>query len=264
MNTAGTGLRFRWILRSEWTKLWSVRSTPYALLLLSTLTIGFSVLFCLGSAANFSEFSSKQRAAFDPTEVSLAGLVIGQLGAAVLGVLVISTEYATGSIKSTLSATPDRLRVLAAKTVIVTATAALVGLATCVVSFSLGQVVLGSEHLDASFTDPHVIRAVLGGGLYLGASAALGVALGTVCRQTATGIVAAVAGLLVLPQLAGLLPGSTGKGIAAWLTTNAGHQITTIKQGVDEAGPWTGYLVYCLWAIAILVLGALLLERRDA
>ena len=258
------GVPFSAVVHSEWTKLWSVRSTTFSLLALAAATIGFSALLCAVTAANPDELPADVRATFDPTSVSLTGLVFGQLGAAVLGVLIISAEYSTGGIRSSLVAVPRRTRMLAAKALVLTAVTLVVGTLTCLVSFLLGQALLSSADLQTSLGEPHVLRAVLGGGLYVAGSALFGFALGTILRQTPGAIVAAVAGLLVLPPLTQLLPGSVGRGVSKWFTSNAGQTVTSARELPGVPAPWTGYLAFTAWWVVLLVVGVVLLRRRDA
>ena len=255
---------FAEIVGSEWIKFWSVRSTGWSLLAMFATTVGFGALICFGTAQEAAQIPPEERTFFDSTALSLAGLTFGQLAAAVLGVLAISAEYSTGGIRSSLVAVPRRLRLLMAKVVVLLAVVLGVGLLSSFVVFFLGQALLASVELETSLGEPGVLRAVIGGGLYLAASALFGLAFGTLLRQTAGGIVAAIAGLLIIPPLTNLLPGDWGASVAKWFTSNAGQQILAVRHAPDAAGPWAGYLVFCLWAVAILVVGAVLLERRDA
>lgn len=252
------------VLRSEWTKLWSVRSTWWCLLGVIAATIGFSALFSWGTAATIEEAPPEQTALLDPTETSLSGLILGQLAVAVLGVLTISAEYSTGGIRSTLVAVPRRALLVLAKGLVLAATALVAGTLTCLVSFFVGQALLASADLDVSISDPNVLRAVLGGGLYLTASALFGFALATLLRNTAGGIVAAVALLFVVPPLTRLLPGDWGDAISRWFTSNAGQRITAVQQLPEAADPWSGYLAFTAWWAVILAAGVLLMRRRDA
>jgi len=252
------------VIRSEWTKLWSVRSTGWSLLAMIATTVGFAALICWGTASEADQIPAAERASFDATAISLAGLTFGQLAAAVLGVLVISSEYSTGGIRTSLVAVPRRLRLIAAKGIVVVAVVLVVGMLSSFAAFLVGQALLASAGLDTSLGEPGVLRAVIGGGLYLTASAMFGFAFGTLLRQTAGGIVAAVAGLLVVPPLTMLLPGGWGDAVSKWFTSNAGQQVVAVQQQGDVATPWAGFLVFCVWAVAFLLLGAALMKRRDA
>jgi hypothetical protein len=247
------------VIRSEWTKLWSVKSTLWTLFAVFGLTIALSALI---SAATVSSDNAMIEAE-DPTIVSLAGLDAGQLAIVVFGVMFISSEYATRSIRTSLIANPRRLRFLGAKALVLAVVALVVGVLTSFASFTLGQSILASESLNVSLSDPGVLRAVFGGGLYLAGSAMFGFALGALLRSTAAGISVAVACLAVLPPLLGILPGSWGETIHRYFTSNAGQQIVRVVQTGDSLSPWTGYLVFSLWWMVPLALAAILIRRRD-
>jgi ABC-type transport system involved in multi-copper enzyme maturation permease subunit len=252
------------VLGSEWIKFWSVRSSGWSLLAMVATTVGFGALICFGTAQAGDQIPPEERVFFDPTALSLAGLTFGQLAAAVLGVLVISGEYSTGGIRSSLVAVPRRLRLLAAKGVVVLGVVLVVGLLSSFVAFFVGQALLAREDLDTSLEASGVLRAVVGGGLYLAASTLFGFAFGALLRHTAGGIVAAIAGLLVVPPLTQLLPADWGATVSRWFTSNAGQQILAVRESPGAAGPWAGYLVFCLWGLAVLAIAAWLLQRRDA
>ncbi|MEO6821637.1 MAG: ABC transporter permease [Candidatus Nanopelagicales bacterium] len=252
------------VIRSEWTKIWSVRSTMWTLLIGFLLTVGLSALICWGTEANYSQIRPEQRATLDPTSTSLAGLVFGQLALAVFGVLFISSEYSTGGIRTTLTAVPQRLRVLTAKAIVLAVVAVVVGMISSVVAFVVGQAFLSRVGIEAHLGDPGVLRAVVGGGLYLLASAMFGFALGALLRHSAAGISLAIALLLVVPPLTNLLPGDWGHWIEKYFTSNAGQQITSVVPSDDALGPWAGYAVFTLWWLVILVIAGALMARRDA
>jgi ABC-2 type transport system permease protein len=264
--SAGTGsVGLPQVVRSEWTKLWSVRSTAWSLLAMVVVTIGFSALFAWGFGESLSELSPAERSTVDPTTQSVSGLAMGQLAIAVLGVLVITSEYSTGGIRTSLVAVPNRVRMLLAKAVVLTGVALVVGLVTSFGAFFAGQAVLRHYDLSASLSDIHVLRAVAGGGLYLLMSALFGYALGTVLRQTAGAIVAVVAGLLVVPPLLNLLPGDWGHTVMKYFTSNAGQQITNATSLDRSAlGPWAGYAAFAVETLGVLGLGLFLVTRRDA
>lgn len=256
---------FAHVVRSEWTKLRSVRSTFWSLLSLFVVTVGFSVLFCWGVAASYNQMEASDRASLDATSLSLGGLMFGQLAIAVLGVMIISAEYSTGGIRNTFVAVPRRVTVLVAKALVFAVVALVVSMVTAFVSFFIGQLFLSSQNLEVSLGDPDVLRGVIGGGLYLMASGLFGFALGALFRNTAGGITMAVAGLIVLPMLTLALPGAWGDTIERFFTSNAGQQITVVHQTSDNAlGPWAGYLVFTVWWVALLALAAVFMTKRDA
>jgi ABC-type transport system involved in multi-copper enzyme maturation permease subunit len=252
------------VLGSEWIKFWTVRSSGWSLLAMAVTTVGFGALICFGTAQGADQIPPEERVFVDPTALALAGLTFGQLAAAVLGVLFIGGEYATGSIRSSLVAVPRRLRLLTAKLVVVLGVVLVIGLLSSLAAFLAGQALLARADLETTLGEPGVLRAVAGGGLYLAASTLFGFAFGALLRHTAGGIVAAVAGLLVVPPLTRLLPGDWGATVATWFTSNAGQQILAVNESTGAAGPWAGFVAFCLWGMAVLAIAAVLLQRRDA
>jgi hypothetical protein len=252
------------VMRSEWTKLFSVRSTGWTLLALVAATIGLGVLACWGTNHGWPQMSASDRAKFDPVSTSMSGLALGQLAIAVLGVMVISAEYSTGGIRVSLTTVPRRMRLLTAKALVFTAVAFVVGIATSFGAFYAGQPWFSKRGIGASLGDPGVLRAVIGGGLYVAASGLFGLAMGCLLRRTAGAVTAAVALLLVVPPLMNLLPGAWGDAVVRYFTSNAGQQISYTHQNGNYLTPWVGFGVYCLWWIVPLAFGAWLMERRDA
>ena len=253
------------VIRSEWTKFWSVPSTPWSLITLVVVTWGFSVLLSWATASTFEQLPEAERLAFDSTSTSLGGIAFGQLVIAVLGVLVISSEYSTGAIKTSLAAVPQRMRLLFSKALVLAAVALVVGIVTSFGAFYLGQAFLASESLDTTLDAPNVLRAVFGGGLYLAGSGMLGFAVGTLVRHTAGAITTVVALLFVLPPLSQLLPGDWGNTISQYFTSNAGSVVTVARQtDPDALGPWEGYAVFTLYWVVLLAVAAVLMRRRDA
>ena len=261
---APTGSTLPHVMRSEWTKLFSVRSTGWTLLALVAATIGLGVLACWGTNHGWSQMSAADRAKFDPVSTSMSGLALGQLAVAVLGVMVISSEYSTGGIRVSLTTVPHRMRLLTAKALVFTAVSLVVGIATAFGAFYVGQPWFSERGIGATISEPGVLRAVIGGGLYIAASGLFGLAMGALLRRTAGAVTAAVALLLVVPPLMNLLPGAWGDAVVRYFTSNAGQQISYIHQSGNYLTPWVGFGVYCLWWIVPLAIGAWLMERRDA
>jgi ABC-type transport system involved in multi-copper enzyme maturation permease subunit len=250
------------VIRSERIKLRSVRSTWWSLLATVAIIVGLGTLF---SALRASRFDRNARFEFDPTLVSLRGVFLAQLAIGVLGVLVVTGEYSTGMIRSSLAAVPHRTPVLIAKAVVFGATALVVTEVAAFVGFLLGQQALASTHLQASLSTPHAARAIIGAGLYLTLIGLLAIGLGFLIRSTA-GAIATVFGLvLVLPLLTNALPAPYSTDVSKYLPLNAGTQIlTTTHPDPTMLGPWTGLGVTALYALAALVAGAVTLKRRDA
>ncbi len=266
---ADTGRRGRFgrLLSSEWTKFRSVRSTPWALIILVIVAIGFTVLFTALTSAQWNKTDAGDRATLlsDPTAGILGPAVaLSQLAIAVLGVLVITTEYSTGVIRASLLAVPTRLPMLAAKAVVLAVVAFVLGEIVSFACFFIGSAILKS-HVPVSLGDPGVLRPVIGAGLYLTVLGLFALGIGAIVRITAASITGVIAFVLVIAPLAQLLPGSIGKHVHAYLPTEAGALILKTRQGTDDLlTPWQGFGVFCLWTVAVLALGAWVLQRRDA
>jgi ABC-type transport system involved in multi-copper enzyme maturation permease subunit len=251
-------------VRSEWTKIWSVRSTFWTLLTLIISTVGISILASWGTSTHLSQMNATDRANLDVTYQSMGGLSLGQLAIAVLGVLIITSEYSTGGIKTTLTAVPNRIRVLLAKGIVFAIIATIVGVITTFGAFYASMPFWAHQHLAVDVGDPGVLRAIIGGGLYVLASGMFGFALGAVIRHTAGAITAAVALLLIAPPLTNLLPGSWGDTVTKYFTSNAGSRVAAVVNVPDQATPWVGYLAITIWWVVPLLFGAWLMRTRDA
>ena len=196
------------VLRSEWTKLRSVRSTFWALTATVVLGIALGAVISAATAHAYAKFSVSQKLSWDPTGVSQAGVAIASLAIVVLGVLCISSEYSSGMIRASLIAVPKRGRVLAAKSLVFAGVTFVVGEVTCFVAFFVGRALISGHAPHAALGDPGVARAVVGGGLYLAALAVLSVAAGALLRHPAAAIACLMAVVLVLPLIAEALPDS--------------------------------------------------------
>lgn len=258
-------------VRSEWTKFWTVRSTYWTLLAALVVTVGLGALIS-GSVATFLNQPGQGgqgpqgQQMPDPVSLSLSGTAFGLLAMMVLGVLVISSEYGTGMIRSSLAAVPQRLRFLLAKTLVFTVVVLVVGEAASFAAFFIGNAFFAAHDLGVSLGDTGVLRAVVGGGLYLAASGLFGLAVGALLRHTAGAIATAAVFLFVLPGITQALPGDWGRNVWKYFTTNAGQQIIYPTHGSapDALSPWLGYGVYVAWSVAVLIAAAVLIRTRDA
>lgn len=261
------GPGFGRLMLSEWTKLRSVRSTVWSLVLLVVLCVGFTTLFTALTVSGWETLQEQDRAAAaaDPTSMILGGgFFLGQLTVCVLGVMVIASEYSTGMIRSSLLAVPRRLPMLGAKAVVFWLLVLVLGVAVSFASFSVGASIL-HDKAPVSLGDPGVLRAVAGGGLYLSTLGLFALALGAIIRHTAAAITGVIGFVLVLAPLSQLIPGSAGEHIHAYLPSEAGSLIAKAHQGpADLLTPWQGYGVFCIWTVVLLVAAAVLLKRRDA
>ncbi|MZE75274.1 ABC transporter permease subunit [Streptomyces sp. SID5789] len=252
---------------SEWTKIRSVRSTVWSLAVLVVLTLVFTALFMQMGIANWDKTDPSQQAEMraDPTGTILgSGILLSQLAVCVLGVMAIASEYSTGMIRASLLAVPRRVHVLAAKGAVFGLLVLVVGEVTAFGSFFIGAPILEGK-APVAIGDPGALRAVVGCGLYLALLGLFALAVGAIIRHTAASITAVVGFVLVLTPMAGLLPGSVGEHVYAYLPTEAGFMITQQHERAgDLLGPWQGLGVLALWTAALLAVAAVLLRRRDA
>ncbi len=259
---------FTGALRSEFTKIRSLKSTYWTLLALVVVCIGIGALFSLGQVSHVQQFAGTRASAsviadakVHAVATSLFGLLFGQLIIVMLGALVITSEYSTGMIRTSLTTMPRRGTLFAAKAIVFGTVALVIGLITSFGSFLAGQAILSTQHVNAALGQPGVLRAVIGGGLFLAACGLLSFGIGAVLRHTAGAITASIGLLFVLLILSGFLPGNWAAHIDKWIPFNAGAAIWERFTGTDMFQPWTGFAVFCGYA-AIAILGGLILFRR--
>jgi ABC-2 type transport system permease protein len=255
----------RGIIASEWTKLRSVRSTVWTLLITGVAGIGISAIITSATASRWADRSPANQATFDPTRSSLAGLLFAQLAIGVLAVLVISAEYSTGTIRATLAAVPRRPLVLSAKVLVFGVLVVLTGEVTSFAAFGVGQKILSGHTPTASLADPDVARAVVGGGLYVTALGLLGLGMAAIIRHAAAAISAFVGVLFILPVITAVLPSSLADDVGRFLPANIGTvMISAHHHDTNAFGPWPSFAILAGYAAAALAAGGILLSRRDA
>jgi ABC-2 type transport system permease protein len=251
------------VLRSEWTKIRSVSSTVWTLGLAAVVTIALGVLISALSRREFEGLGARDQIAFDPTFVSFAGMSLGQLAMIVFGVLVVSSEYSTGMIRTSLAAVPQRGTFLFGKVAVATLLAFVVGLATSFVAFSLGQAMLG-EHA-ASIGDPGVLRAVIGGGLYMTLIAMFSMGVAAMLRGPLLSLGILMPFFFLISNILGNV--SATEKIGRYLPDQAGSKIMQVVTpfGDDTPyGPWGGLGIMVLWVVAALAGGYAVIKKRDA
>jgi hypothetical protein len=260
----GSGVTFAHVLRSEWTKLWSLRSTRWALAVSFVAMTGLGIVISAVQMAHWKQMSPQDRATFDAVDVSIGGWHIAQLSIGVLGALLITGEYSTGQIRSTFAAVPRRLPVLWAKALVYGAITLALMLVASFAAFLVSQPILRGHHVQTSLSSPHVLRAVVGCALFLTVTGLLGLSLGALVRNTAGGI-ATFAGLMfVLPGITAILPNSWGDSIDPYLPLSAGTDILTVHPDPASLAAWTGFALYAGYTAVALLASAVLLLRRDA
>ncbi|XRQ15526.1 ABC transporter permease [Actinomadura welshii] len=254
------------LLLAEWTKIRTVRSTLWSLILLVGLSLGFTTLLVSLIVVSWDDAPEGDRAAIaaDPVNFILGAGFFGQLVVCVLGVLVISSEYSTGMIRATLLAVPRRLPMLWAKALVFAVLILAVGLLVSFASFFIGSTIIGDK-VPVSLGDDGVLRAVIGGALYLAMLGLFSLAIGAIVRHTAGAITGVIGLVLVVGPLAMLLPGKIGDYVYGYMPSEAGYLITKTQQGENDLlSPWEGFGVFALWTFVLLAIAAYLLKRRDA
>jgi ABC-2 type transport system permease protein len=248
-------------LRSECAKLRTLRSTAYTLLATVILGVGFAAVFTGGAGDNYTDLPPAQQAAFDPTFLSLlGGVLLSQLALGVLGVLVITSEYATGMLRPSLTVAPRRGRLLAAKVTVFAAVALVVGEVIGFGAFFAGQAILaGMDVPHAVLGQPGVLRAIVATGLYLALVGLLGLAVGFIVRSTAGAVTILVAVTFLIPNIGQL----AGEVIRYWPTV-AGLQIMMTRSDPNSLPVWAGFGLLAASAAATLAAAFAMFCRRDA
>ncbi|AWT45530.1 MULTISPECIES: ABC transporter permease [Streptomyces] len=251
------------VIRSEWTKIRSVASTVWTLSLAVVVTLALGMLISALSKNEFDKMSARDRTDFDPTFISFAGMSLGQLAMIVFGVLVVSNEYSTGMIRSSLAAVPQRGTFLFSKIAVATGLALVVGMATSFAAFFLGQAMLG-EH-RAHISDTGVLRAVLGGGLYMTLIAMFSMGVAVMLRSPMLSLGILMPFFFLISNILGNVDAT--KKIGQFLPDQAGSKIMQVVTPVDDDtpyGPWGGLGIMALWVLVVIAGGYALLKKRDA
>jgi len=266
---SGRPAGFGHLMLAEWTKIRSVRSTTWTLILFVIITIGFAALFIWVTVANWNGPHAgprDARALADPTSIIFGPSVyLGQLTIGVLGVLVITSEYSTGVIRASLLAVPKRLPMLLAKIAVFGLLVVVLAEIVAFGSFFVGSAILHSK-VSVSLSGSGVLRSTVGAGLYLTVFGLFAMAIGALLRHTAGAISIAVGVAFVLPILAGLLPDTSfWNHLVGYLPEQAGSLVYTIHEnGSHVLSAWEGFGVLCIWTVLLLAVASYLLNRRDA
>ena len=250
------------VARSEWIKLRSLRSTAWMLAASVAITAGIGLLLAVIALLHLD--AGHGLGSIDPAMLSLFGVYAAQLTIGVLGVLLVTGEYATGQIRATLSAVPGRLPVLWAKLGVFAVVAAVTSETALFATFLAGQAILSAKHAGASLSDPGVLRAVAGAGLYLTVVGLLAMALGFLVRNTAGAMATLFGIVLVLPVLGDLLPSGWARHVVPYLPSNAGQAIMQLHPAASTMTPWTGFALFAGYTAVAIAVAAVVLKRRDA
>ncbi|GLY00257.1 hypothetical protein [Actinoplanes sp. NBRC 101535] len=247
------------MIRAEWIRFRSLPSFAVSLAAMVALSAGCAALFSLAQGRQWEPGDP-----FDPVRISLSGILITQIVAGTAGILAITTETATGSLRSTLAATPRRGRVLAAKALVVAVPTAVLGVLGGFLGFLAGQPVLAGQGApSARLGDPGVARSVLGVGVFLAAASLIGLALGALFRSTAGALALFTAVMLLVPMFMTTLPVALARWVMKWWPPLAGIQGMSTVPDDRLLGPGPGLLVLTGYAVAALTVAVIVMRRRD-
>jgi ABC-2 type transport system permease protein len=248
-------------LAAEWVKLRTVRSTMWTLLSLFALGVGLTVLICWANA----EWLASAEADESPGSFVTWGMMFAQIPALVLGVLVVTSEYARGLIGVTVAAVPRRGLVVAAKSLVLLGVLFVVAMVTAVLGYLGGNWFLDQEGIGLALGDEGVQRALLGCGLYAAVLGLFGAALGLLLRSTAGAVTLGISLIFVFGNLVMLVPGAFGDWLTKLMPGNAGSSIAMVQSfNPDLLDPWTGFAVFCAETAVLLGIATVRFIRRDA
>jgi ABC-2 type transport system permease protein len=267
------------VLRSEWIKFWSLRSTLWALASTVVVMAAVSYVAVFFTARDAFDPATKPGDAaplvallHDPSIV-LTGADLAKLVVAVLGVLIVTGEYSTGMIRSTLTAVPKRLPTLWAKALVLTAVTTVTAAVAIALSWAVALPTLHAHAAALDLGDPQTRRILLGGVLYLVAVSLLAFAVGAIVRVSAGALATVLGLLLVVEVMFRTIPANFFRNVSPFLPGTAGHQLLVTQASIEQAratagapvlDPWTGYGVMLAWVAVLLAVAAVLLRRRDA
>ena len=273
--TTSYKLGFGHLLRGEWIKFWSVRSTTWTLSIFLLATVGLVVLISLAfvNVPSPEQGGPPEGTAGNPLDPLSIAVTLAQLALAVLGALTITSEYSTGMIRSSLTAVPKRLPMLWAKAVVLVVSVFAVALVAVALSVALQWLFFDSKDFSIDVTDPEMIRPLVGTAVYLATIALFSYALGALLRHSAAALATVLGLLLVAPILFSAIPWKPLQEANPFLPGVAGQQFTQTTEQIETAAQfsdgtvltaWQGYGVLVLWIVVVLGVAAVLLKRRDA
>jgi ABC-2 type transport system permease protein len=260
IDASNRGLSATGIVRSEWIKLRSLRSTWWSFSIIVLIQVSIAVLFALTTSPMATE-PTTQQVTQAAVSISTLGVLFSQLVIAVLGVLVISGEYSTGQIRSSFMAVPNRLPVLAAKALVFAVATFVVALVAIVISYVVTMPILAGNGVDAAPLEPSLWLSFVGAAGYLVFIGLISLGIGAALRSTAGGIAASLGLLLVVPTIFQLIPAEWAGVVASWLPGTAGQSLYYTGSTFE---PWQALLVMLGWVAVTLIPAAVLMKRRDA
>jgi len=248
------------VMKSEWIKFWSLRSTVITLAVSVAVFIGIGLL--AASMIGSGDTNGPGADLSSPVDASLAGVGLAQLAFGTLGVLFMAGEYSTGMIRSSLAAVPRRLPVLWAKIAVFSAVVFVIALVAAAIAFTGGQAIAGDA--GASWSDPGVARAVIGSAFVLTGSGVLGIGLGALLRSTPAAISTVFGVMFLLSGIAQLLLPDSWSSALQYFPSNAAGSITAVTTSDGTLGPWAGLTVFAGYLVAVVAAAAWRLRHSDA
>jgi ABC-2 type transport system permease protein len=255
-------------VRSEFTKVRSVRSTYWTLAVLVLASLTWCVAYCLGTVHQWPHMSAQDRSGFDATQNTILGLaILGQFIIAVFGTLIITSEYSTGLIRTSLTVMPRRGTLYAAKAAVFAAVSLVVSLATSFGTFFLGRNLLASTHTPMSLSQPAVLRSLIITALFVEACGLFAFGVGALVRNTAGALTLSFGCLALVPELIRTLPAFLHNDLIAWVP--GGQAINAMTATIGGQNPqlfsaWVEFGIFAGYAAILLAAGAVAFSRRDA
>ncbi len=226
--------------------------------------IGLGALFAVLTRTHWNQLSPLRVATFDPVSNSMGGILLAQFAVGVIGAMFITSEFTSGSIRTTLSAVPKRARLLASKMVVLFASMVLVGEIVCFSAFLIGQRIYVGVVPTASLDNTTVLRSVVLAGVYLALLTLFGFALGVIFRHSATTISVYVGLLLIAPLIIFFLPQSWQNDIQRFEPSSLGAAMESPLAQSNSFGAWSATLVLLLYVAGLTAVAFALFQRRDA
>jgi ABC-type transport system involved in multi-copper enzyme maturation permease subunit len=256
---------FRHLVQSEWTKLRSVRSTRRFVPIVLVVGFGLSVLVAVLTRSSYPTWSRSDQAQFDPLNHALVCVAVAQFATAILGVLAMTGEHTSGTLRTTLMGTPVRTRVLAAKATVVGVASLVAGGLVIVPSFVLGQLILHGHAPTLGVTDLDVVRGLALSTGYLGAMALIGLAVGTLIRHSAGAIAGLIGFVFAVPSVVLMFPHAIADAVMQFLPmVIAGSSLSTTIPEPHSLGAWSGSAVVLLYVGLFGAAALVRFRHRDA
>jgi hypothetical protein len=253
------------VVRAEWIKFRTVRSTILGVILTFVLTLGIGALITIAIRTHWARGGTSLHVGFDPVSTSLGGDFFAQFAVGVIGALFITSEYSSGSIRSTLAAVPRRIELAIGKIIVLAASVFVIAELVCFGAFLMGQAIYSGVVPTASLANGTVLRAVVFAGIYLTLLSILGFALGLILRHSAACISVFTSLILILPIITFLLPQSWQNDIDKFLPSQLGASMYSVTPpSINDFGAVTALIVLVLYVAAVTALGATMLLRKDA